>query len=55
MARAKDRTIYLTETAIHVLQSTTCEEGSGDYVFLYRNAPLKKDIIREQLKSAGNE
>ena len=51
----KDRTIYLTETAIHALQDYLAVrgEGSGDHVFLYRNAPLKKDIIREQLKFAG--
>ncbi len=29
-------------------------EGSGDHVFLYRNAPLKKDIIRANLQYAGN-
>jgi hypothetical protein len=28
-------------------------EGSGDHVFLFRNAPLKKDLIRAQLKYAG--
>ncbi len=51
----KDRTVYLTETAIHALQEYLAVrgEGSGDHVFLYRNAPLKRDIIREQLKLAG--
>jgi len=51
----KDRTVYLTETAIHALQEYLAVrgEGSGDHVFLYRNAPLKKDIIRAQLKYAG--
>ncbi|MBK6645472.1 MAG: tyrosine-type recombinase/integrase [Anaerolineales bacterium] len=51
----KDRTIYLTETAIHALQEylKVRGEGSGDHVFLYRNAPLKKDLIRAQLKYAG--
>ena len=28
-------------------------EGSGDHVFLYRNAPVKKDLIRDQIKHAG--
>lgn len=28
-------------------------EGSGDHVLLYRNAPLKKDLIRAQIKAAG--
>jgi len=51
----RDRTVYLTETAIHALQEYLAVrgEGSGDHVFLYRNAPLKKDIIRAQLKYAG--
>jgi len=51
----KDRTVYLTETAIHALEEYLAVrgEGSGDHIFLYRNAPLKKDIIRAQLKYAG--
>lgn len=51
----KDRTVYLTETAIHALQEylKVRGEGSGDHVFLYRNAPLKRDLIRGQLKLAG--
>jgi len=51
----KDRTVYLTETAIHALQAYLAVRGagSGDHVFLYRNAPLKKDIVRDQLKYAG--
>jgi site-specific recombinase XerD len=51
----KDRTVYLAETAIRALQEylVVRGDGSGDHVFLYRNAPLKKDIIRAQLKYAG--
>jgi site-specific recombinase XerD len=51
----KDRTVYLTETAIYALQEYLAVrgEGSGDHVFLYRNAPLKKDLVRAQLKYAG--
>jgi integrase len=51
----KDRTVYLTETNIHALREYLAVrgEGSGDHVFLYRNAPLKKDLIRAQLKVAG--
>lgn len=51
----KDRTIYLTETAIHALQEYLAVrgEGSGDHVFLFRNAPLSKNIIRDRLKRAG--
>ncbi len=53
----KDRTVYLTETAIHALQEYLAVrgEGSGDHVFLYRNAPLKKDILRDRLKYAGEQ
>jgi site-specific recombinase XerD len=51
----KDRTIYLTETAVLALQDYLAARGEGgtDHVFLYRNAPLKKDIIRAQLQYAG--
>jgi integrase/recombinase XerC len=51
----KDRTVYLAETAIHALQEYLAVrgDGSGDHVFLYRNAPLRKDIIRDHLKYAG--
>jgi site-specific recombinase XerD len=51
----QDRTVYLTETAIRALQEylSVRGEGSRDHVFLYRNAPLKKDLIRAQLKYAG--
>jgi integrase/recombinase XerD len=51
----KDRTIYLTETAILALQDYLAVRGEGgtDHVFLYRNALLKKDMLRDQLKYAG--
>ncbi len=51
----KDRTVYLTETAIHALQEYLAVrgEGSGDHVLLFRNAPLRKDLIRDRLKYAG--
>jgi site-specific recombinase XerD len=51
----KDRTIYLADTAIHALQEylVVRGDGSGDHVFLFRNAPLRKDIIRDNLKYAG--
>ena len=47
--------MYLTETAIHAVQEymKVRGEGSGDHVFLYRNAPLKWDLIRDRLKRAG--
>jgi integrase/recombinase XerD len=51
----KDRTVYLTATAILALQEYLAVrgEGSGDHVFLYRNAPLCKDLIRSRLKTVG--
>ena len=51
----KDRTVYLTENAVGALQNYLAArgEGTGDHVFLYRNAPLKKDMLRDQLKYAG--
>lgn len=51
----KDRTVYLTETAFHALQEYLAVrgEGSGDHVFLYRHAPLKRGLIHSRLKAAG--
>jgi site-specific recombinase XerD len=53
----KDRTVYLTETTVHALQEYLAVrgEGSGDHVFLFRNAPLTKDLIRDRLKYAGEK
>lgn len=50
-----NRMVYLTETAIHAVQEylKVRGEGSGDHVFLNRNAPLKRDLIRDRLKRAG--
>jgi site-specific recombinase XerD len=51
----QDHTVYLTETVIHALQEylKVRGQGSGDHVFLYRNAPLKRDLIRDRIKRAG--
>jgi site-specific recombinase XerD len=51
----KARTVYLTETAIHALQEYLAVrgEGSGDHVFLFRNAPLSKNLLRDRLQRAG--
>ncbi len=50
-----DRTVYLTAIVIQALQEYLAVrgEGSGDHVFLYRNAPLSKDLIRSRLKTIG--
>jgi integrase len=46
---------YLAVRGAHSPQngSGCFAKGSGDHVFLYRNAPLKKGLIRAQLKYAG--
>jgi site-specific recombinase XerD len=51
----KDRTVYLTDTTVSVLSSYLVMRGIGptDHVFLYRNQPLGKDLIRGRLKAAG--
>jgi site-specific recombinase XerD len=51
----KDRTIYLTDTAIRVLQDYLGVRGQAgsDHVFVYRNAPMKKDLLRARLRAAG--
>jgi len=62
----KDRTVYLAPTAVSALQeyllmrgeaapSVSQAEGSGDHVFLFRNAPLRKDFIRGRLSAIGEK
>ncbi len=50
-----DRTVYLTETTIQALQEYLQVRGIGfsEHVFLYRNAPLKKDLLRANLGYVG--
>jgi len=51
----KDRTVFLTDTAVQALQAYLPFRGQGptDHVFLYRNQPLSKDLIHGRLKAAG--
>jgi len=51
----RDRTIYLTSTVIAALKEYLAVrgEGSGDHVFLVRNAQLTKSYIRSRLKTIG--
>jgi len=51
----KDRTVYLTDTAVRALVAYLAVRGIGptDHVFLYRNQPLSKDLIHGRLKAAG--
>jgi hypothetical protein len=51
----RDRTVYLTDTAVQSLSAYLAVRGVGptDHVFLYRNQPLSKDLIHGRLKAAG--
>jgi site-specific recombinase XerD len=51
----KDRTVYVTGTTIHVVQEYLAVRGigSGDHVFLYRNAPLRKCLVHARISYAG--
>lgn len=51
----KDRSVYLTDTAVQALQKYLAVRGVGstDHVFLYRNQALSKDLIHGRLKAAG--
>jgi site-specific recombinase XerD len=51
----KDRTVYLTDTAVQGLSAYLEVRGVGptDHVFLYRNQAISKDLIHGRLKAAG--
>jgi site-specific recombinase XerD len=51
----KDRTAYLTDTAVQALQSYLDVRGMGptDHVFLYRNRALCKELVSARIKAAG--
>jgi integrase/recombinase XerD len=51
----KDRTVYVTDTAIQTLREYLFVRGvgSGDQVFLFRNAPLKKLFVHRRIHAAG--
>jgi site-specific recombinase XerD len=51
----KDRTVYLTKSAISALAAFLEQRGKSalPQVFLYRNRPLNKDLVRARLKAAG--
>jgi integrase/recombinase XerD len=50
-----DRTVYLTEAVVRALEEYLAVRGQGPtiHVFLYRNLPLKKDLARSRIRSAG--
>ena len=51
----KDRTVYLTETAVAAIEDYLTVRGpsNSDHLFLYRHRPVSKDLIRGRLKAAG--
>jgi integrase/recombinase XerD len=51
----KDRTVYVTDTTIRAIQEYLAVRGSGsgDHVFLYRNAPLGGALIWCRIRHAG--
>jgi site-specific recombinase XerD len=50
-----DRSVYLTDRAVCCLKAYLSVRGLGstDHVFLYRNEPLKKDLVRDRLRAVG--
>lgn len=51
----KDRVVCMTNTTIRAVQAYLAVRGPGptDHVFLYRNQPLSKDLVRGRIKAAG--
>jgi len=51
----KDRTVYLTDTAVRAVQEYLAVRGMGptSHVFFFRNRPLRKDLIPDRIKAAG--
>jgi site-specific recombinase XerD len=51
----RDRTVYLTGTAVKAVRTYLDVRGMGrtNHLFLYRNEPLKKDLVRDRLQAAG--
>jgi len=51
----KDRTVFMTDTAVRAMQEYLEVRGPGptEHVFLYRNQPVCKDLVRARLKAAG--
>lgn len=50
-----DRTVYLADSAVQALQVYLAVRGPGptEHVFLYRNQPVCKDLLRGRIKAAG--
>jgi site-specific recombinase XerD len=52
----KDRAVFMTDTTVRAIQEYLVVRGPGptDHVFLYRNQPVCKDLIRSRIKAAGS-
>ncbi len=50
-----DRAVYLTDTTVRAVRAYLAVRGMGttDHVFLYRNLPLSKDLVRGRPKASG--
>jgi site-specific recombinase XerD len=50
-----DRAVYLTDTAVTAVRGYLPLRGMGptDHLFLYRNEPLGKDLVRGRIQAAG--
>lgn len=51
----KDRAVLMTDTTVRAIQEYLVVRGPGptDHVFLYRNQPVCKDLLRSRITSAG--
>lgn len=51
----KDRMVYMTGTTVQALRGYLAVRGPGptDHVFLHRNQPLCKDLVRGRIKAGG--
>jgi site-specific recombinase XerD len=51
----KDRTVYLTDTAVRAVKEYLTRRGQGptSHVFLYRNEPVHKDLLHCRIRNAG--
>ena len=51
----KDRFVYMTDTTIRAVREYLEVRGPGptDHVFLFRNQPLCKDLLRDRVQAAG--
>jgi integrase/recombinase XerD len=51
----KDRTVYLTDTAVQAVKGYLTQRGQGptSHVFLYRNEPVHKDLLHCRIRDAG--